>query len=314
MTQTINKERATTIALIFFTIVTFFPSSAIAGRCNFLPEEPAPKWVADGWSMPGYYAGVGTSEKKKRAEEQIEASKLDALNSISMRISVTVSSSVKDTMTSSSSSSGTSMTEQDIEAVTETSVQQTLRDVEIKDQWLDRKNCRLWTLAVVSEESVEAVRKETAERLKKKYSSKSAMLFPAGEGSPGMNDRVRGNIEKILIGTGVEVRKSDDKYIDCAADGKKPVCAELPDTIFGRYGVKFTGEKVSSSGKKKARFYTLDIELNLNGITVSSFRGTKCRGVGSVDKTDDAMDLISADACVNKIGKKLIKDMQGSEK
>jgi len=314
MTQTINMQRVTTTALLFFTIVVFFPFSASAGMCNFLPEEPAPKWVADGWSMPGYYAGVGISEKKKRAEEQIEASKLDALNSISMRISVTVSSSVKDTMTSSSSSTGTSMTEQDVEAVTETSVQQTLRDVEIKDQWLDRKNCRLWTLAVVSEESVEAVRKETAEKLKKKFTSKSAMLFAAGEGSAGMNDRVRGNIEKVLIGTGVGMRKTDDKYTDCVADVKKPICAELPDTIFGKYGVKLTGDKVSSNGKKKARFYTFDLELTLNGITISSFRGTKCRGVGSVDKTDDAMDLISADACVKKIEKKLIKDMQGSEK
>jgi hypothetical protein len=313
MNYNADTIRSAILTSLFFVLALSLPSSAIAGMCDFLPEEPAPKWVADGWSMKGYYAGVGVSEKKKMAEEQIEASRLDALNSISMRISVKVSSSVKDTITSSSSGER-SMTEQEVEAVTESSVQQTLRDVEIKDKWLDRKNCRLWTLAVVSEESVEAVRKETEEKIRKKFTSKRAMLFAEGNGSDGMNGRVRGNLEKILLGLGVEVLKSDNKYVDCATDGKKTVCRELPDTIFGRFRTEFVEEKVASSGKKKARFYTFDLELNLKGRMVSSFRGAKCRGVGSADKSVEEMELISADACVNKIRKKLKKDMLGSEK
>ena len=298
---------------LFLLSVTSGKSEAVS--CDFLPEAPPPKWVTSGWTMPGYYVGVGVSERKDTVEAQLEASKQSALNEISMKISVSVSSTIRDTLRSSSAG-GTEDVEQEVEAVTESSVKQTLRDVDFPNKWLNRDNCQLWTLATISEKTVKAIQEEMKEKLAKKYTSKGIMLFSLSGTSdlPEMKGRFKGNLEAVFRELGLEIRAPEAEFLPCAKGEKVDVCEKLPNTIFAGYNVAFENEKKSSDGMSRARFFEVDLNLYLKSHNISSFRKSKCKGVGSAGKSDEEIDLLSADACVKKIRKKLTKDMQGSER
>ncbi|MDH5543332.1 MAG: LPP20 family lipoprotein [Nitrospinota bacterium] len=316
--QSLNRlrgEKPIPLLLLSLLLFTLFPASSEGVRCDFLPEEPPPKWITSGWTMPGHYVGVGVSERKDSVEAQLEASKQSALNEISMKISVSVSSTIRDTL-KSSSRGGSDDVEQEVEAVTESSVKQTLRDVDFPNKWLNRDNCQLWTLAVISEKTVKAIQEEMKEKLAKKYTSKMIMFFPLGENAalPEMKGRFKGNLESIFRELGLEVKAPEAEFLPCAKGEKAGVCEKLPNTIFAGYDVTFKEEKKSSDGKSRARFFAFDLNLYLKNQNISSFRSETCKGVGSALKSDEEIDLLSADSCVKKIRKKLVKDMQGSEK
>jgi len=285
-------------------------------RCDFLPERPAPAWISTGWKKSGYYVGVGMAERRATAEEQIEASRQKALNDISGKISVSVTSTLKDKMVATARG-GIQRLEQTIEMETQTSVKQTLRDVEYEDTWLDRKNCALWTLATVSKESVMAVQREIEEKIRKKFTSKKVMLFasPGVDEQPGMGARIEGGLKTIFEKLNMEIIPAQEKYRPCSEGRYEEVCRERPDTIFGLYGVDLVKEKYSSDKSRRARYYKFNLAFYLKNRNIASFADVSCRGISSADRGDEEINAVSADACVKKIRKKLKRKMEsGSEK
>ncbi len=279
------------------------------GKCDFLPEKKAPQWIGAGYKRSGYYMGVGTAGRRETVDEQMEASKHSALTAISSTISVTIKSTLRDTLIETSRG-GASEMEQEIEMETDTSVEQTLRDTRYEDMWLDRKNCQLWTLAVVTEESVEAMKKEIEEKLQRKFTSKNLMLFSFNDNE--ISGRVYGNMEKLFRDMNVKVITDSPEYLECAKGDYSPVCRKMPETIFGGFGIKYENQKTSDDGSHKANFYSFRGALYFKERRITSF-GVTCRGVGRTDQDASIIESNAAASCVRKIRKKLKADMQKYE-
>lgn len=284
-------------------------SPAFAVNCAFLPETPMPQWVVTRPEIHGFYVGVGSAGPHRTVQEQVEASHNAALTAMAKEITVMVQSTFTDILSEEGG-----VAEQEISSVTEARVAELLRDAKAKEKWLDRKNCLLWTMAVVSRESVAAVQKEIDEKIRKKFTSKKAMLFALDNPqNPGPVDvRALAALARLLGGMGVKALTPHEKFFPCAKGEHPPLCGESPETIFGAIGMVFDKEKVSADGRYKGRFFTFRGALFFKDRTVSRFE-VKCKGVGDVSQDADAIDLIAADQCVADIGKKLKADMQGSE-
>ncbi len=297
------------IAVIAAVVLAVFPQAASAGSCNFMPDAPRPAWINKP-SIPGYYTGVGTASKRDTSEEMIEASQNNAIKEIMKSISVSSKSKTTD-VRSTTDSGGV---QQDIESETETMVEGKLRNVKVKDKWLDRKDCTLYTYIVVSEEDMQAVKKELEEEKRKKLTSKSLMLFALSRPqSPNeIETHVISAMEKVMREMDVKVVAPKAKYVPCARGEYSKLCDEQGDAIYGGFDMTFDNEKTSTDGTKKARFYKFTGALYLKDRRVSSF-DLKCRGVGNVSQPAAGIDLAAADSCVSDIKKKLKADMQGSE-
>ncbi|MBI5179236.1 MAG: LPP20 family lipoprotein [Nitrospinae bacterium] len=290
--------------------ILLIPSLSPAATCDYLPEKEMPPWVEKRPEMPGYYVGVGTASKRDKPEDQIEASQQNAYSNMSKEITV----SVKSTFTDMIRSDETGGVEHEIESVTESRVQQLLRDAKVREKWLDRKHCVLWTLATVSRESVAEVQREIEEQIRKKFTSKKLMVFALDRpGKPNdIEARVIAALEKVMGGLGVKVVAPQAKYLSCAQGEYTPKCDEQADTIFGGFTLEYQKEKLSDDGQFKARFHKFGGALYFKDRKVSGFN-VQCRGVGNAGQSAGAIDLVAADSCVADIKKKLKTDMQGSE-
>lgn len=286
------------------------PMASFAYRCDFLPDKPMPAWVEKRPELPGYYIGVGYSGTRDTAEDQIGASQANALVNLGKEISVSVQSTFTDTLASDESGK----VRQELETVTETRVQELLRDAKIKEKWLDRKGCILWTLMTVSRESVKAVQKEIEDKIRKQFSSKKLMLYALArpQNPNDTESRVISAFEKTVRETGVKVVAPQEKYVSCARGEYSILCDEQTDTMFGGFEILFDKEKLSDDGNYKARFFKFSGALYFKDRRVTVFNIT-CRGVGTSTQDAAAIDLIAADTCVSDIKKKLKTDMQGSE-
>lgn len=294
------------LALAAFGIVT---PRAMAVNCSFLPETPMPQWVVSRPEMRGYYVGVGSAGPHQTVQEQVEASQNAALAAIAKEITVSVQSTFTDILSENGGAA-----EQEITSVTEARVSELLRGAMVKEKWLDRKNCLLWTLATVSKESVAAVQKEIDEKIRKKFTSKKAMLFAlASPARPGpVETRALAALTKVMGETGVKVLTPAEKFLPCAKGQYTPLCDESAGTIFGGITMEFNAEKLSADGRYKARFFSFGGALYYRDRAVSSFQ-IKCKGVGDAAQDSGAIDLIAADQCVADVKKKLKNDLQGSE-
>lgn len=288
----------------------FFYGESLAYTCDFLPEKPAPSWVEKRPEIPEYYVGIGTADMREKVEEQIESSQQNALVNLGKDITVTVQSTFLETVSTDESDK----IRQEVEAVTETKVLELLRGAKIREKWLDRKNCVLWTLAVVSRESVLAVQKELEEQIRRKFTSKQLMLFALArpENPNETEQRVISAFEKTVREMGVKVVMSHAKYLPCAKGDYSKMCDEKEETIFGGFDIAFDKEKLSDDGTLKARFFKFSGALYFKDRRVTAFN-VSCRGVGNAVEKDAVINLSAADACVSAIKKRLGTDMQASE-
>jgi len=286
------------------------PAASFAYRCDFMPDKPSPSWVEKRPELSGFYVGVGQSGTRETAEDQINASQANALVNLGKEISVSVQNTFTDTM----SSDDTGKVRQEVESVTETRVQELLRDAKIKEKWLDRKSCILWTLMTVSRESVQAVQKEIEEKLQKQFSSKKLMLYALArpQNPNDAESRVISAFEKVVREIGVKVVTPQAKYVSCARGEYSKLCDEQANTMFGGFEILFDKEKLSDDGNHKARFFKFSGALYFKDRRVTAFN-ISCRGVGTATQSAAAIDLIAADTCVSDIKKKLKADMQASE-
>jgi hypothetical protein len=296
------------ILLIFLLYAT--PGVSFAYRCDFLSERSMPSWVEKRPDILGYYVGVGSSEMRDTVEEQIESSQQNALVNLGKEISVSVQGKFTDTIASDDSGK----VRQEVESVTETRVQELLRGANIKEKWLDRKSCILWTLITVSRESVQAVQREIEEKIQKQFSSKKLILYALShpENPNDAESRVISTFERVAREIGVKVAKAQPKYVACARGEYSMLCDELADTIFGGFEFVFDKEKISDDGHHRGRFYKFSGALYFKDRRVTAFN-VSCHGVGAVTQSTEAIEFIAADTCVSEIRKKLKEDLQGSE-
>jgi hypothetical protein len=134
-------------------------SSAWGGwfSCEGGSETPKPDWVSRlDYSMPNFYVGVGAAEKNgKSLEEQRKLSELDAKRHLVEQIEVTIRSDVKQK---------TQVTNQSVQQAASAEVMVTadevLRDLKIKDRWVDKESCAIYTLMAIGKESVAQAKRE----------------------------------------------------------------------------------------------------------------------------------------------------------
>ena len=148
--------------LLYFLLFLIIPieSQAFWGSCKFMDEEPKPAWVEPGYEKRGYYVGVGLAEERDSVEKQKADSEQNALGNLAQNISVRIESSIRQEMKEGSGGAVDESFEKEISVSSHVSAKELLRGVKVKDQWLDRKKCMLWTLTEISRTSVEKVKTE----------------------------------------------------------------------------------------------------------------------------------------------------------
>lgn len=130
-----------------------------AASCDYLPEAPAPAWIAQPPVTPGRQSGVGVAERPRKGDFETlrEVSRQAALRDLSSSIEVTVRSSLAVEVSSRTGTKG-ELTQQDVKQITETTTSVALQGVTVDELWLDRKRCALWTRVSVDDRMVASAR------------------------------------------------------------------------------------------------------------------------------------------------------------
>lgn len=132
-------------------------TNAYSESCDFLPPAPQPDWTFESPAIEGYYVGVGLAESDNMgADEQIEQARQSALNDLASGIKISVHSSLKVDIREQKSS-GRAIVDQDVQQITETIIDTSLKNVEVDSTWLDRKRCIVWVRVKISRKVVEAM-------------------------------------------------------------------------------------------------------------------------------------------------------------
>jgi LPP20 lipoprotein len=156
--------------------------------CDGGSNEPRPDWVSKpDYSLPEVYVGVGSAEKDgKSRDEQSKASEDNAKSQLVQRIEVTIKA--ENEQSTRVSKQGV---QQDAMSKVTVRAEEVLRDLKTKDRWVDKDTCAMYTLMVISKESVAQAKRE---KLMKNRLEKFKTLL--GEGSdrdktPDINVRLK---------------------------------------------------------------------------------------------------------------------------
>ena len=127
-----------------------------AGSCDFLPPAAQPDWTFGSPAIKGYYVGVGLAEEADDGHDaQIEKAKQQAIADLAGSIEVSVRSSLKVDIREQRSGDSADV-DQDIQQLTETITDTSLKEVMLDSTWLDRKRCIVWVRVKVARSVIEA--------------------------------------------------------------------------------------------------------------------------------------------------------------
>jgi hypothetical protein len=137
-----------------------------AQSCDYLDAAPRPSWVSVPPVSSNLYFGVGAQELgSQQPFEALRLAKQAALNDLSSNIEVTLSSELTAAQ-QVSSQGGREEVSRQVASVTRIVTSSTLKEIQIRETWLDRKSCTFWVLGAVTRESVEALRNAERQRAK----------------------------------------------------------------------------------------------------------------------------------------------------
>jgi hypothetical protein len=123
--------------------------------CEDGSDAPKPEWVSKSdYSLPGYYVGVGSSEKLAKPERQKE-SETFAKKDLVEHIEVTIKAENEQ-----STSVSNQNVQKDASSKVTVSAEEVLRGLEIKSRWVDKDSCVQYTLMVISKKAVELAKRE----------------------------------------------------------------------------------------------------------------------------------------------------------
>jgi hypothetical protein len=154
--------RAAFVAATLFSLPawpSFFSSSCEGGA-----DGPQPEWVSKpDYNLPGYYVGVGLSDKDDKAERQKESETLAKKNLVE-HIEVKIKAENQQ-----STSVSNQKVQKDALSKVSVTAEEVLRGLEIKNRWLEKETCTQYTLMVISKKAVEQAKleKSTKNRLEK---------------------------------------------------------------------------------------------------------------------------------------------------
>lgn len=279
--------------------------------CTFLPERPPPSWVNKRPSTTDF-VGVGSAPRMENPTDQIQAAEQNARTALAAEIEVAVNETVRLEMEEKNRTTKTTMEHESSTAVSQAAkqmVDQTLMGSRIEERWLDRDNCIVYVLAIVSQTSVEEVRKKLAERLRKQFKLKQLMLLDRSEVQGEMVSAIRGHLEALFKQGGSRLVASDSGHSVCADDPGLPPCKDPADTIYAGYKVVL--DKEASTSEFKRRIYKLTGNVRFKDRLIASF-DVACQGTGRLGQ-DHLIDQQAAKSCFEKAKPIIEKGMGGSE-
>ncbi len=137
------------------------PAAASLFTCDGASDTPKPEWIGKDYNLQGYYSAVGVADKSgKPFAQRRQQSEADAKQHLVEQIEVTIRSENKQ-----SKQVGSSGVTQSASSEVSVISNELLRGVTIREQWVDADTCMVYTLAVVSRDSVAQTRNEKHSRL-----------------------------------------------------------------------------------------------------------------------------------------------------
>jgi hypothetical protein len=218
----------------------FFSSS-----CEDDSNKPRPKWIEEGYSEAEYYVGVGSSTKSDKSERQAESETL-ATQHLTEHIEVKINAV---------NEQSTSVTNQRVqkEALSKVTVsaEEVLRGLSIKDRWVDKDSCTLYTLKVISKNAVVQAKREKAMRLLLDRFKELLVEGTNRNKNPDLNERriKLENAQEILAGI-------DFKLLSDIGEGKSFQEKQLKDAFAAIV-------KESSQAKDRMALFVLNKDHNL---------------------------------------------------
>jgi hypothetical protein len=253
----------------------FFSSSCEEGA-----DQPKPVWIKDGYSEPDFYIGVGASMKSDKTEQQAESEAL-ATQHLTEHIEVKINS-----VNEQSTSVSNQRVQKDALSKVTVSAEEVLRGLNIKDRWMDKDSCTLYTLKVISKNAVAQAKREKAMRhLLDRFKELLAQGTNLNK-NPDLNDRRKSleDAQEILAGV-------DFKLLTEAGEGKSFYDKQLRDAFAAIV-------KESSQSKDRMALFVLNKDHNLKdgviGKMVDELRSSDQstdRLMENCDKEDDCKKI-----------------------
>ena len=279
--------------------------------CTFLPERPAPGWVNKRPSTTDF-VGVGSAPRMANPTDQIQAAEQNARTALAAEIEVAVDETVHLEMEEKNRATKTTTERESNTVVSQDAkqtVEQTLMGSRIEERWLDRDNCIVYALAIVSQSSVEEARKKLADRLRKLFRFKQLMLLDQSEVQGEMVSATRGHLEALFKQGGSRLVAADSSHRVCADDPMLSVCQQPADIIYASYAVAL--DKEGATPEFKRRIYKLKGRVQFRDRLIASF-DVACQGTGKVGQ-DHLIDQQAAKSCFDKAKPIIEKGMGDSE-
>ena len=283
-------------------------------ECSFLPDQPTPAWLVKRPETSDYVGISSASNPDRRLSppEQIQAAEQNARTALAAEISV----SVKETTTqfvserNEQGKAGFSHeTQTQVDLLATQVVDQTLEGSRIQERYLDRSNCLVHVMAVISKAAVEENKRKLIEKLRKLFRFKQLMLLDQTGRQSEMTSTIRGHLDALFKHVGNKLVAADSSHAVCADDPMQPACQQPADIIYAAYRIVL--DKEGATPEFKRRIYKLTGSVRFKDRLIASF-DVACQGTGKVGQ-DYLIDQQAAKSCFDKAKPIIEKGMEGSE-
>jgi hypothetical protein len=310
--------------LALFVLVQGFNRSALAepivkvlfasDECSFLPEQPTPAWLVKRPATSDY-VGVSSASNPDGTlspPDQMQAAEQNARAALAAEISVSVKESTTQFISERNEQSKAGFsheTQTQVDLLATQVVDQTLEGSRIQERYLDRSNCLVHVMAVISKAAVEENKRKLIEKLRKLFRFKQLMLLDQTGVQSEMSSTIRGHLDALFKDGGNKLVAADSHHSICAEDAMQPACQQPADIIYSGYKVVL--DKEGSTPEFKRRIYKLTGSVRFRDRLIASF-DVACQGTGKVGQ-DYLIDQQAAKSCFDKAKPIIEKGMEGSE-
>ena len=157
--------RIYSVIILFFSVSlhSMHVNAGLFSSCDGASKEPKPEWVSKAdYSLPGFHVGVGSASRDGRnREEQIKAAASKAKSNLAESIETRITSENKQSIQVNNQG-----VKQDAQSNVTVSAEEVLRGLQNKGQWTDKDSCTVYTLVVISVDSVKQTKREKIMRFK----------------------------------------------------------------------------------------------------------------------------------------------------